>query len=603
MSTDPSLAKSAPATRAASRAPAAAVAVAAAAAAGGAGAGAGAGAGGGRAAAAPARGARTAAAATAAQTEARPLRRQAQAADSEQEQGSEQDETDGEVGGQEGGRERGQQPRQEEEQRPGHTEGPAQGAGGEREVPAEEEQWRQEEEQLRRRLRQLEGRRRGEQRGGAGAAAQAAAQEKARQAEAQEKAPQRQGDSSAREEAERRAARWQKKWERAEWKLQQARVREAVGGDPTPPPSPPPSSSDSERDDDDDDDDGRGDAGPAAARARRPRAGEARQAPRRRDEGVTRRQAQAPVRFTGDEQPPVDVEMWLGQVRLYLRVTAEEADTDARRRDHALLLLDGSARNWWLRKPEEEQDAVGSFEELRDAMLARFRPIAAKDTAFARAVRVRQREGQAVQQYFDGLTEALAPLSEQECPQYVRVGMFLNGLRPAVLSRVLEIPGVREGPLSTVANLAIAKESAMAAAGSYAYGQRDGGGAGAGQRQVGLRAIGAGAAGADDTALEEQPQRSAAEAATAAEKLLRDGLEQLKATLGAMQSRWGSGGVGDAQWRPSRPGGPRLSDAEREECFRKGLCFFCREPGHNSRGCPKRNARTGAQTPKLQQGN
>ena len=295
--------------------------------------------------------------------------------------------------------------------------------------------------------------------------------------------------------------------------------------------------------------------------------------------------------------------MWLGQVRLYLRVTAEEADTDARRRDHALLLLDGSARNWWLRKPEEEQDAVGSFEELRDAMLARFRPIAAKDTAFARAVRVRQREGQAVQQYFDGLTEALAPLSEQECPQYVRVGMFLNGLRPAVLSRVLEIPGVREGPLSTVANLAIAKESAMAAAGSYAYGQRDGGGAGAGQRQVGLRAIGAGAAGADDTALEEQPQRSAAEAATAAEKLLRDGLEQLKATLGAMQSRWGSGGVGDAQWRPSRPGGPRLSDAEREECFRKGLCFFCREPGHNSRGCPKRNARTGAQTPKLQQGN
>jgi len=594
MSTDPSLAKSAPATRAASRAPAAAVAVAAAAAAGGAGAGAGAGAGGGRAAAAPARGARTAAAATAAQTEARPLRRQAQAADSEQEQGSEQDETDGEVGGQEGGRERGQQPRQEEEQRPGHTEGPAQGAGGEREVPAEEEQWRQEEEQLRRRLRQLEGRRRGEQRGGAGAAAQAAAQEKA---------PQRQGDSSAREEAERRAARWQKKWERAEWKLQQARVREAVGGDPTPPPSPPPSSSDSERDDDDDDDDGRGDAGPAAARARRPRAGEARQAPRRRDEGVTRRQAQAPVRFTGDEQPPVDVEMWLGQVRLYLRVTAEEADTDARRRDHALLLLDGSARNWWLRKPEEEQDAVGSFEELRDAMLARFRPIAAKDTAFARAVRVRQREGQAVQQYFDGLTEALAPLSEQECPQYVRVGMFLNGLRPAVLSRVLEIPGVREGPLSTVANLAIAKESAMAAAGSYAYGQRDGGGAGAGQRQVGLRAIGAGAAGADDTALEEQPQRSAAEAATAAEKLLRDGLEQLKATLGAMQSRWGSGGVGDAQWRPSRPGGPRLSDAEREECFRKGLCFFCREPGHNSRGCPKRNARTGAQTPKLQQGN
>jgi len=471
-----------------------------------------------------------------------------------------------------------------------------------------------------RRLRQLEEREQEARRGGAKASEQAAAPAGT---------PQREEDDPALAEGVRRAARHQEKWARTERRLQQAREasqgrqarqagqrpgreQEEFGLDQSPPPSPPPSSSDSEDGDDD-----RGDAGPAAAG--RPRAHAApQQAPQHRSRGGIERLAQAPAKFTHDEQPPVDVEMWLGQVAFYLEVMEARADTDRRRRNLTLLLLDGSARNWWLRKPQAERDAVTSFELLRDAMLARFRPIAARDVAYAKAHRLRQREGQSAQQYFDALTEALAPLSEQECGRYVRANMFINGLRHALLARVLEVPGVRDMSMSDVGNLTIAREAAMAAASSYAYAHRDGSGA-----TAGLRAMEA--AEADNA----PGQRREAREATAAEGLLRDDLEQIKATLSAMQSRWSSGGGGGgssgssgsgqsrwssggssggsngggAQWRPGWQSGPRLSEAERNECRRKGLCFFCKGEGHSSRDCPKRNARGGAQTSKPRQEN
>src|SRR5208282_196326 len=360
--------------------------------------------------------------------DAQPQRQQAHELDQEQEQESGQDEAAGEAGEPEGGRERELQPRQEEERRPERAEGPVRGAGGAQGGPAEEEQWQQEKEQLVRRLRQLEEREQEARRGGAKASEQAAAPAGT---------PQREEDDPALAEGVRRAARHKEKWARTERRLQQAREasqgrqarqagqrpgreQEEFGLDQTPPPSPPPSSSDSEDDGDD-----RGDAGPAAAG--RPRAHAApQQAPQHRSRGGIERLAQAPAKFTHDEQPPVDVEMWLGQVAFYLEVMEARADTDRRRRNLTLLLLDGSARNWWLRKPQAERDAVTSFELLRDAMLARFRPIAARDVAYAKAHRLRQREGQSAQQYFDALTEALAPLSEQECGRYVRANMFIN---------------------------------------------------------------------------------------------------------------------------------------------------------------------------------
>ena len=68
-----------------------------------------------------------------------------------------------------------------------------------------------------------------------------------------------------------------------------------------------------------------------------------------------------------------------------------------------------------------------------------------------------------------------------------------------------------------------------------------------------------------------------------------------------MQSRWNSsspGWSGGARGRPGGAGGPAppssrtaAAESDREERYRKGLCFVCGSAGHRARVCPsKRNA-------------
>ena len=177
--------------------------------------------------------------------------------------------------------------------------------------------------------------------------------------------------------------------------------------------------------------------------------------------GSIERMAEKPGKFTYDEQPPVDVEMWLRHTAFYLDVMRAKADTDRKRRDVVLLLLDGTARNWWQRKSDEEQEGIGSFEQLRVAMLARFRPISARDKAMSTAIRIKQREGQSVQRFHDALTDSLQPLSRAECSEFTRTALFIEGLRTVFRAKVLEVPKVRNMTLSEVAELAIAREAVL----------------------------------------------------------------------------------------------------------------------------------------------
>ena len=400
---------------------------------------------------------------------------------------------------------------------------------------------------------------------------------------------------------EREAAEQRRKWERAERRLQHARQRgqsqrkeqpqpepEPEASDPTPPPSPPPpdSPSSSSSDSEGGGNGGGGVPGPGG----RP--------------GSIERMAEKPVKFTYDEQPPVDVEMWLRHTAFYLNVMRAKADTDRKRRDVVLLLLDGTARNWWQRKSDEEQEGIGSFEQLRVAMLARFRPISARDKAMSTAIRIKQREGQSVQRFHDALTDSLQPLSRAECSEFTRTALFIEGLRTVFRAKVLEVPKVRNMTLSEVAELAIAREAVL----------EDGAAWNASRAPyppdraaaaTGLRAMRVATTADDAYASEREPRRDASRerAPAAADGQLREDLKDIcfKATLSAMQSRWtssSSGWSGGARGRPGGAGGPAppssrtaAAESDRDERYRKGLCFVCGSAGHRARFCPsKQNA-------------
>ena len=263
--------------------------------------------------------------------------------------------------------------------------------------------------------------------------------------------------------------------------------------------------------------------------------------------GSIERMAEKPVKFTYDEQPPVDVEMWLRHTAFYLNVMRAKADTDRKRRDVVLLLLDGTARNWWQRKSDEEQEGIGSFEQLRVAMLARFRPISARDKAMSTAIRIKQREGQSVQRFHDALTDSLQPLSRAECSEFTRTALFIEGLRTVFRAKVLEVPKVRNMTMSEVAELAIAREAVLEDGAAWSANRApyppDRAAA-----ATGLRAMRAATTADDAYASEREPRQDASRerAPAAADGQLREDLKDIcfKATLSAMQSRWNSSSSG-----------------------------------------------------------
>ena len=154
-----------------------------------------------------------------------------------------------------------------------------------------------------------------------------------------------------------------------------------------------------------------------------------------------------PAKFSGEGASSLAVAAWLRSVRDYLDVTATRADTGKRRLYFATTLLEGEARIWWESRPEPE--TMTTFEDFSEEVKEYFAPVSAKDDALEAALRVKQREGQTVQQYYAALTERRC----SRCPSwsaatYVRTGLFINGLtlRDSV-DRLLEVPGIKNRPL------------------------------------------------------------------------------------------------------------------------------------------------------------
>ena len=614
--------KNGPATRAAVAAavPAATAAAAAAAAAG-------AGAESSPAAAAPAKGSRPASAAAA----ARPERQQQQQAEPQQQQAQEQalgqEQAQGEVGEVEeqeeeqgGEKEKRQQQGEERE----HEQADGQGPEAGREPEVQEEQWQQQEEKLAEQqerlaeqqaklaeqLKQLREKKARAQRGGAGQPEQASAPE----GEAQQKA-----EEAERMAAERMAAEQREGWRQAGQRLQRAREesrqqweqprrgQEAFAIDPTPPPSPPPPSSSSDsgsRGDSDGDSDAAGRAAGPHARAPWHAQAAAAAAPHlgSSSRSLLEKVMVQPAKFSGEGASSLAVAAWLRSVRDYLDVTATRADTGKRRLYFATTLLEGEARIWWESRPEPE--TITTFEDFSEEVKEYFAPVSAKDDALEAALRVKQREGQTVQQYYVALRAALQPLSELECSTYVRTGLFINGLRYAIRDRLLEVPGIKNRPLMEVVRQAAAREGALASARHAGAGRGYGypPHAATAATSVGLRAMGTSTAdGAHASQREPRRDASRERAPTAADGQLREDLEGIKATLSAMQSRWNSnspGWSGGARGRPGGAGGPAppssrtaAAESDRDERYRKGLCFVCGSAGHRARFCPsKQNA-------------
>lgn len=254
-----------------------------------------------------------------------------------------------------------------------------------------------------------------------------------------------------------------------------------------------------------------------------------------------------------------------------------EYPNDAAKIKLATTYLRGVARTWWTNLTDEEHAAVVTWDNFVDALHRRFRPALPAELARRKLKDLKQRG--TVNQYAGYFQQLLAHIptkSEDDA-----IFDFRSGLDKAIAARVAE---KEPKTLDEAIIIAVQAELYVGRTGPTSFGNR-------GYQPSSSTASSSTSAPMDLNALAAEedsydlkyPDHQEPASITRAEFLaaLRS---QKQDFLNALSNQRSTAKPAAAA---TTKGPAKLTDAERDRCFRENLCLRCRGPGHRAAECPK----------------
>jgi putative sterol carrier protein len=285
--------------------------------------------------------------------------------------------------------------------------------------------------------------------------------------------------------------------------------------------------------------------------------------------------------FKGDMGFVVDD--WISELEQQFAYYKEKFTDGASKVKYAVAYLAGPAVHWWEHEPSSKAEVLQSlsWEVFKELLHGRFRPVQAAMIARQRLDKLRQRQGQSVNQFASLVQTIMTPISDMS--EADQVHKFVNGLFTNIAGKVWER---HPKSLKEAIDYAVSVEAmgnygraAMAPSGSYSHFGRSQGsnhstGASSSSAPMDLSNVNM----SDDS----EESKDSTEAA--------DPMALLVSKLEAMEHRL------NAMFKPSnnsngRKNGnkdrvPGLTSEDIVALRSAGKCFRCKKTGHFKRECP-----------------
>lgn len=280
--------------------------------------------------------------------------------------------------------------------------------------------------------------------------------------------------------------------------------------------------------------------------------------------------APLPPTFTGSGgNMGAVVDSWLDDLQQQFEYYGPvEFPTEVSKIRLATTYLRGPARTWWQHLPLVDIAAITTWDLFVDALHKRFRPALPAELARRKLKDLKQRG--TVNQYAGLFQQTLEYIPDKSDAD--QIFDFRSGLDKAIAARVAE-----KDPKTLDEAIRIAVQAEL-----YV---------GRGSTFVGHRGFASNGPSSSSTsspmelsAISDDHDHDQESSPITRSELLAVLQEQKQEFLNAIKAST-KPAAGSAS--SSAKGPTKLTDAERERCFRENLCLRCRQPGHRANDCPK----------------
>lgn len=302
-----------------------------------------------------------------------------------------------------------------------------------------------------------------------------------------------------------------------------------------------------------------------------------------------------PPPFTGHRRGTA-VRVWLGEIEGYIEAVGAQS-TDREKIQWAASLLRDDAQQWWNTvKQRSEETRPQTWAAFESAILLRFEPVDAKNTARHALLDLRQTSSlDAYVSQFLTLTSQVPTMGEEE-----KTTMFVHGLQPSLRVHLLgDQPDTLDATIQKAARFDLAQHGDRRnrpPQRQWSSGWQSFGGQGRSfQSSSGHSAVTAGSFGPAPMDLSQLQWRDDQDSVfdrgvsgdgqwDSRDAGVAEGYDRQEPSTSASAQGSSRGQLQAMQQRPLRP--PPLTTAMREELIRKGGCFRCRQAGHIAARCP-----------------
>ena len=282
--------------------------------------------------------------------------------------------------------------------------------------------------------------------------------------------------------------------------------------------------------------------------------------------------------FKGDMGFVVDD--WISELEQQFAYYTDKFADGSSKVKYALAFLSGPAVHWWEHEPASKAMQLPSWEEFKQLLHGRFRPVQAAMIARQRLDKLRQRQGQSVNHFASLVQTIMTPISDMS--EADQVHKFVNGLLTPIQAKVWER---HPKSLKEAIDFAVSVEAmgnygraAMAPPNSYSsYGRSSASASSSAPMDISNVNLPNDADNSKDNAESSDPMSALVSKMEAMEQRLNAMFK------GASGSRT-FGGTGGA--KKNRVAG--LTAEDLADCRARGLCFRCKRSGHfkNDPQCP-----------------